>query len=148
MWETYEIVEPATQEFLVRNLLCLQESFIFETDTTMTCSELWGHAFASHVECYVASGACDLPTTDLVKIFTAIDDQDVGSPEQNAATEAIWDQCWGWRLCSPKRNVKPQRLLSALIRPVCHVPSRVDPQVNLNRTHWCAVPNSNPCPYS
>tara|TARA_B110000037_G_scaffold210440_1_gene260797 strand:+ start:95 stop:586 length:492 start_codon:yes stop_codon:yes gene_type:complete len=95
MWETYEIVEASTQEFLVQNLLCLQESFIFETDTSMTCSELWEHAFASHVGCYVTSGACDLPTTDLVRIFTAIDDQDMGSPEQNAATEAIWDQCWG-----------------------------------------------------
>jgi len=95
MWETYEIVEPSTQEFLVQNLICLQDRFIFDTTPQMTCDELWSHAFASHVECYIESGACDLPVVDLARIFASIEEQDMGSAEQNEAIEAISDHCWG-----------------------------------------------------
>ena len=63
--------------------------FIFETTTEITCSELTNRAFASHV----ASGVCDLLITDLIKILTAIHNEDIGSPEQNATTEAIRKQC-------------------------------------------------------
>lgn len=95
MWETYETVEPETQAFLVRNLICLQERFIYDTTTEMTCDELWGLAIASHVDCYIESGVCELSTTELLKVFSTVDQEDIGTSEALDATGAIWDHCWG-----------------------------------------------------
>jgi hypothetical protein len=95
MWETYDIVEPATQDFLIRNLICLQESFIFDTTPEMTCQELSSHAFDSHIHCYLESGVCELSITDLFKILGTIDEQDMSSEDADAAIEGIFGQCWG-----------------------------------------------------
>ncbi|KAJ7488339.1 hypothetical protein FB451DRAFT_1227046 [Mycena latifolia] len=60
------------QEWMLDTMLCLQNALVPEATGAVgaaaTCEDLKTKAFATHAGCYVDSGLCDLPLSDMEKV--------------------------------------------------------------------------------
>mgnify|MGYP003334875752 CR=1 FL=1 len=95
MVEVRPELTPAGQAFLDDNLVCLQETLAGALPDDPDCATIEAEGFASHVPCYEADGFCDLPLEDVVKIAAAVDPDDQGRPEEEAAIAEIQEWCGG-----------------------------------------------------
>jgi hypothetical protein len=93
MWETYPQLSPAGQDFLDRNLLCLQKVFRDTVQADWTCSTVAEFGFKSHAACYLSSGICELSLTDRLTILMAVDTEDLNQPGQEEAFAQVADGC-------------------------------------------------------
>ncbi len=73
---TFEHVSPAGQLWLTEVRECLQVEFDALSDE-LTCEDLAEAAYDTHPECYVQTGFCDLPWTDVLQVGATIDLSDL-----------------------------------------------------------------------
>ena len=59
-------------EWMIKTRTCLQDQFSTIVQSTTNCQEIRNRAFGSHAGCYVASGVCRLPPSDLIVITQII----------------------------------------------------------------------------
>lgn len=64
------------KRWLDATLVCLQERLRERIDASTSCVDVRTIAFDSHPECYVESGFCELPLTDLFAVAATIDGRD------------------------------------------------------------------------
>ena len=93
MWAVYPELSVEGQRFLDANLICLQSAFREDTAVEMTCEQVAQAGFAAHPACYLSSGICDLDFRDRLKIFSAIQAEDLGRPGQSQAFGEIASNC-------------------------------------------------------
>lgn len=74
--EIWYDLTPAGQDFFLVVSPCLQERLAAQVTDVSTCDEVWDDGFATHADCYVDSGFCDLPAED-VYVIAAMFDADV-----------------------------------------------------------------------
>lgn len=56
------------EKWITATMACLQEELVDFAEAKTACSTIQKKAFESHVQCYVNSGFCELPTDDKLKI--------------------------------------------------------------------------------
>ncbi len=71
--ETWYELTSAGQDFFLAVSPCLQERLAAQVTAASTCDHVWDDGFATHADCYVDSGFCDLPAEDLYVIGTMFD---------------------------------------------------------------------------
>lgn len=104
-------------------MLCLQNALVADATgaagASSTCEDLKTKAFATHANCYVDSGLCDLPVGDLKKISvdivgpgTLVENTDaikatgsVGLKCTKFFLEAIGDALWPFRMRRVRRTL-------------------------------------------
>lgn len=91
--QTYGEMSEDGQAFLRSVYLCLQQSFADADDAVVDCQSAAELGFASHVPCYLAAGFCELPPGDKLRVFAAIDSEDLENPLQQAAQEEVIARC-------------------------------------------------------
>lgn len=86
----------AGQQWIGMVRKCLQQKLADQVGTAVTCTDLKEKAFASHPDCYVQSGLCDLPFLDWIRMLGTVGDaffrpSAAGGTWANSATTA--NQC-------------------------------------------------------
>ncbi|OXA64826.1 hypothetical protein Fcan01_00473 [Folsomia candida] len=69
---------PAGQKWAWNTILCLQETLVPIANGSMilSCDQIKTFGYNSHLECYVKSGFCSLPISDVILIYHIIDIDD------------------------------------------------------------------------
>lgn len=63
---------PLGQTWIRNVRLCLQKALVSEARCKSNCSMIRADAIASHIECYISNGVCDLATSDWLEIVKVV----------------------------------------------------------------------------
>jgi hypothetical protein len=99
-------LSPQGQQWIADVRPCLQEA-MEEVDDEMSCEDVKAHGYNAHLGCYVNTGFCALPLTDMITIFNTVSPLDLGTqpfttgfqcirrwfnPNTGSLTDEGWDR--------------------------------------------------------
>lgn len=73
---TKNYVTPETVAWIDRTMVCLMNAIEDEVTPIDSCGVIKKKAFDSHPRCYLDAGFCDLPLSDMSKVFFTVDLED------------------------------------------------------------------------